>query len=307
MTKLLVSVRSAEEAGLAIAGGADLIDVKEPLEGSLGAASPTVIDEVLDRVGGRGPVSVACGELLQLAIEVARRLPRRDERQLQRRGTPGSTWPHASPLSQPLPSRGEELRNACATSPRNAGAASPWEALAAASAARESSPDFVKAGLAGCGQIDDWRGRWREFLAAIPAESAAVAVIYADWRAAEAPPPEAVLMEARGLESAAVLIDTFDKTGPGLLRLWRRDEIRSLIDQAHDAGMIIAVGGQLTMEDTRIIAALRPDYVAVRGAVCKPDRDGDLDSVQLSRLKLTLNETIGATSRGVPLADVAGA
>jgi hypothetical protein len=29
--------------------------------------------------------------------------------------------------------------------------------------------------------------------------------------------------------------------------------------------------------------------------------------VQLSRLKLTLNETIGATSRGVPLADVAGA
>ena len=36
MTKLLVSVRDAAEAIDALAGGADLIDVKEPLAGSLG-------------------------------------------------------------------------------------------------------------------------------------------------------------------------------------------------------------------------------------------------------------------------------
>ena len=36
--KLLVSVRSADEARAALAGGADLIDVKEPAHGPLGAA-----------------------------------------------------------------------------------------------------------------------------------------------------------------------------------------------------------------------------------------------------------------------------
>jgi uncharacterized protein (UPF0264 family) len=43
MTGLLVSVRDAAEAADALAGGADLIDVKEPNAGSLGAAGhPTL-------------------------------------------------------------------------------------------------------------------------------------------------------------------------------------------------------------------------------------------------------------------------
>jgi len=64
MTGLLVSVRSAAEAELALAGGADLIDVKEPRRGSLGAADPVVWDEVRRVVAGRTPVSAALGELL---------------------------------------------------------------------------------------------------------------------------------------------------------------------------------------------------------------------------------------------------
>jgi len=63
-TGLLVSVRSAAEAELALAGGADLIDVKEPRRGSLGAAEPAVWNEVRLAVAGRIPVSAALGELL---------------------------------------------------------------------------------------------------------------------------------------------------------------------------------------------------------------------------------------------------
>lgn len=63
MTRLLVSVRDADEAALALAAGVDLIDVKEPRAGSLGAASPEVVRNVLDRVAGRVPVSAALGEL----------------------------------------------------------------------------------------------------------------------------------------------------------------------------------------------------------------------------------------------------
>jgi len=61
--KLLVSVRDAQEARLALAAGVDLIDVKEPLRGSLGAADAHVIDEVIGLVAGRTPVSAAFGEL----------------------------------------------------------------------------------------------------------------------------------------------------------------------------------------------------------------------------------------------------
>src|SRR5262245_19700394 len=59
---LLVSVRSAAEALAALDGGADLIDVKEPSRGPLGAADRNVVEQVVLAVGGRVPVSVALGE-----------------------------------------------------------------------------------------------------------------------------------------------------------------------------------------------------------------------------------------------------
>src|SRR4051794_10666436 len=63
MIGLLVSVRSAAEAVEALAGGADIIDVKEPSRGSLGRADDAVAAEVLAEVDGRRPVSAALGEL----------------------------------------------------------------------------------------------------------------------------------------------------------------------------------------------------------------------------------------------------
>jgi hypothetical protein len=64
--KLLVSVVSAAEARLALAGGADIIDVKDPREGALGAPSPSVLTEVVRAVGSAAPVSVALGDMPDL-------------------------------------------------------------------------------------------------------------------------------------------------------------------------------------------------------------------------------------------------
>jgi (5-formylfuran-3-yl)methyl phosphate synthase len=69
MTGLLVSVRSAAEAETALAGGADIIDVKEPRNGPLGPADPAVWDEVRSVVAGRAMTSAALGELLAEGIE----------------------------------------------------------------------------------------------------------------------------------------------------------------------------------------------------------------------------------------------
>ncbi len=65
MTRLLISVRDADEAATALAGGVDLLDIKEPDHGALGAATPAVWRAVLAVSQGRVPTSAALGELLE--------------------------------------------------------------------------------------------------------------------------------------------------------------------------------------------------------------------------------------------------
>ena len=61
---LLVSLRSGDEVADALAGGADIIDAKEPANGSLGAVAPTVLREIAALVPATVPFSVALGDLV---------------------------------------------------------------------------------------------------------------------------------------------------------------------------------------------------------------------------------------------------
>jgi (5-formylfuran-3-yl)methyl phosphate synthase len=63
MTWLLASVRSAAEALVALDGGADLIDLKEPAAGALGRLPEATIAAALAAVGGRRPVSATIGDV----------------------------------------------------------------------------------------------------------------------------------------------------------------------------------------------------------------------------------------------------
>jgi uncharacterized protein (UPF0264 family) len=60
--RLLVSVRSAAEVGAAVAGGADIVDAKEPSTGSLGAVSRQVLREIALGLPAGVPLSIALGE-----------------------------------------------------------------------------------------------------------------------------------------------------------------------------------------------------------------------------------------------------
>lgn len=68
---LLVSVRSVAEAQEAVAGGAAIIDVKEPSRGPLGRADADVTAAIAEAVAGRAQVTVACGELVTGESEIA--------------------------------------------------------------------------------------------------------------------------------------------------------------------------------------------------------------------------------------------
>jgi (5-formylfuran-3-yl)methyl phosphate synthase len=69
--RLLVSVVSGAEARLALAAGVDIIDVKDPREGALGAPVPSILSEVVGAVGAAAPVSVAVGDVPDLPHTVA--------------------------------------------------------------------------------------------------------------------------------------------------------------------------------------------------------------------------------------------
>ncbi|MGI9336331.1 MAG: (5-formylfuran-3-yl)methyl phosphate synthase [Gammaproteobacteria bacterium] len=63
MTQMLASVTGAAEAALAIEAGADVVDLKNPASGALGALPLAVLCEVVAAHGGRRPLSATIGDL----------------------------------------------------------------------------------------------------------------------------------------------------------------------------------------------------------------------------------------------------
>lgn len=228
MTRLLVSVRDAREALAALDGGADLIDVKEPYRGALGAADADTIAEVVRTIAARVPTSAAMGELIDLADDVAE-----------------SVSSHAR---------------------------------------RFPATDFAKIGLAGCQGLADWPKHWRSVLVQLPPETQRVAVVYADWESSGAPEPFAVLRHAIALDCRAILVDTCDKAHGGLVNLWTSTYLARFLTAIRVERLLAVVGGSLTASTIPSVAALRPDYIAVRGAACRGDRSSEIDATLVRQL-----------------------
>jgi (5-formylfuran-3-yl)methyl phosphate synthase len=229
---LLVSVRNADEARVALDGGADVIDVKEPGRGSLGAATAAVAADVAAVVGERVPISLALGELL-------------------------------------------EDRDTAVLNPAIA---------------------FAKIGLAGCQRHNDWPRRWRNVIAELPSTTRPVAVVYADWPSAAAPPPDAVLAEAIAVGCQAILIDTWDKSGGTSFDHWPAQQLARYCRRVRDAGIAIVLAGALRAGDFHLAITCRPNLIAVRGAACDGGRLGTISAQRVRDLKRALRMT--ATTNG---------
>src|SRR5262245_62201444 len=63
MTLLLASVTGPDEAAVALAHGADIIDLKDAARGALGALDRVVLRATVAAVAGRRPVSAVTGDL----------------------------------------------------------------------------------------------------------------------------------------------------------------------------------------------------------------------------------------------------
>ena len=215
--KLLVSVVDAAEARLAVAGGVDIVDAKNPAEGSLGAPAPGVIAQVRDVV----PAEMAAerGDR-RPALPPGHRRARRG-----RRGPVGCGVRQARPLGRRLDRR---------TSPRSCAPRRPRS-----TATRRWSPS--------------------------PTPTP---------RACRARPlaPSELVAAARAAGVSGCLIDTAIKDGRGLLSWLGADALAELVAEAHDAGLEIALAGELRAEDLPTVRATGADIAGVRSAACREGR-----------------------------------
>ena len=237
--QLLVSVTSADEAASAIAGGADIIDAKDPLAGALGAVRLEVLCQIHRAVAGTRLVTAALGDATsEAAIEKA--------------------------------SREFSAAGAALVKVGFAGISAPARVVALIEAAVEGARD-----------------------------GGVVAVAYADADRATTVTPRTLIDVAASAGATGVLLDTIDKTGPGLRALLSPVALAAWVNEAHEAGLLVALAGKLRADDVSCVRDAGADVAGVRGAACEGGRTGRVAAHRVQVLRALCAQSIGATT--VPL------
>lgn len=230
MTGFLVSIASTEELPAALLGGADLIDVKDPSTGALGAARPEIVRAVATAVAGRRPVSATLGDLPmcpELLAEAARR-------------------------------------------------------TAAAGV------DIVKVGLFPEGDLRACIA----VLGQLAAEGARlIAVLFADRD------PDIALLEPLAAAGfAGAMLDTARKDAGALPDHLPPERLHLFLERSRSLGLMTGLAGSLRIEHVAPLAALRPDYLGFRGALCTGGRTDRIDLARVRRVRQELEAASNATA-----------
>lgn len=234
---VLVSVRNPEEAEEALAGGADLLDVKEPSRGSLGLADESVLRQIAEAFKQRAPLTAACGELLEI-----QELPDAQGFWAIKVGLSGcgccAAWP-------------ERLVQ-----------------LASAQSNADDSPTLLR-----CPNVRaTTKPSWPASAAAGHAPPLLVPVAYADYNEAHSPSLEEVFATVLTLRWPAVMVDTWTKDGRCLFDFVSFGWLREWSGRLRHAGTMLGLAGSLKLEHARWIQDLNPMIVAFRGAACTNQR-----------------------------------
>lgn len=211
--RLLVSVVNRLEAQEAVRGGADIIDVKNPLEGALGAQPPEIVRQIFEVLPPHHELSACIGDLPNL----------------------------------------------------------PGTASLAALGAAVSGADYVKAGLFGVSTVNDALALMTPVVRAVQGydnRKKVVAAGYADHRAFRSLAPALLPSAAAAAGCYGILVDIKVKGSSTLFDYCGDEQLRSLIRDAHDLGLQVALAGGLGEKDIMRVRALGADIIGVRRAVC---------------------------------------
>jgi uncharacterized protein (UPF0264 family) len=146
---------------------------------------------------------------------------------------------------------------------------------------------YAKWGLSGYGR-KDWRGALidnRDHFRNRWPDCRPVAVAYGDWRRARSPVPKALCDFAVNGRFSALLLDTWNKDGSTLLDWIGDHELAEIAASCRFSGVKLALAGSLGPSEILALRPLRPDWFAVRGAVCRQGvRGATLDRRAVRRM-----------------------
>jgi uncharacterized protein (UPF0264 family) len=104
----------------------------------------------------------------------------------------------------------------------------------------------------------------------------------------EDPPSEhaVALLASWGLKG--VMLDTAQKTGGGLRQRLSHAQIAAFVTAARRHGLLVGLAGSLSVDDVAPLAALAPDYLGFRGALCEEGRVSALGETRVRAIKTLL-------------------
>ena len=148
---------------------------------------------------------------------------------------------------------------------------------------------YVKWGLAGCRAHADWQASLLQTHAQ-RSQPQIVFVAYADWQCAQAPSVDEVFALAQERPGSVLLVDTHCKDAdpgkhrPTLLDWLPAAWIDDLCVRCRAARVRIALAGSLDVSEIQSLLHVRPDWFAVRGAVCDGDRHATVQTDKVRAL-----------------------
>ncbi len=150
---------------------------------------------------------------------------------------------------------------------------------------------YAKVGLSNC-ITTDWKKDLDNLLQQMPIGSEIVAVAYADWRSCNAPNPVDIVHFAFENDLPALAIDTFDKSQGDLFRHLSEFELTELVGLSRCAGLELVFAGSLALGNLSQAVQYSPDYLAVRGALCRGARNDRFSSELLEQFRVRLDQAL---------------
>jgi uncharacterized protein (UPF0264 family) len=118
-----------------------------------------------------------------------------------------------------------------------------------------------------------------------PTSCGVVAVAFADADRALGLAPFALVSEAARAGADGLLLDTADKSGPGLRALMDASALAAFVSSVREAGLFVALAGQLGVTDLPFVRDAGADIAGVRGAACEGGRIGQVSAERVRLLR----------------------
>lgn len=141
------------------------------------------------------------------------------------------------------------------------------DALSDNIAAKLPSHCFIKFGLSHA--KPDWAGTLAQIGKFLHRRQQMILVHYADSKAAQCPDWIQTLNTAEMLECRYVLVDTYDKSGGGLLDHFSMEQLESMIQIANAKNLAVALAGSLQANQLGSLMNVGAAWLGFRGAVCE--------------------------------------